>query len=83
MIRLLLSGVALLRDCELRSMWARIGERLLAIRDGALPWADLEVWRHELHCELDEAYRTTTLPDRPDYEAVNRFLIKARRSAIT
>ena len=83
MIRLLLSGIALLRDRELPVDVGAHRERLLAIRDGALPWAELEVWRHELHRELDEAYRTTTLPDRPDYDAVNRFLIKARRSAVT
>jgi predicted nucleotidyltransferase len=83
MIRLLLSGIALLRDGELPVDVGVHRERLLAIRDGALPWAELEAWRHELHRELDEAYRTTQLPDRPDYEAVNRFLIKARRSAVT
>jgi predicted nucleotidyltransferase len=83
MIRLLLSGVALLRDRELPIDVGAHRERLLAIRDGAFPWAELEVWRHGLHRELDEAYRTTTLPDRPDYDAANRFLIKARRSAVT
>jgi hypothetical protein len=83
MIRLLLSGVALLRDGELPVDVGAHRERLLAIRDGALPWDEVEVWRHALHADLDQAYRSTRLPDRPDYDAVNRFLIKARRSAVT
>jgi hypothetical protein len=83
MIRLLLSGVALLRDRELPVDVGVHRARLLAIRDGALPWNEVEDWRHQLHGELDAAYESTSLPDRPDYDAVNRFLIKARRSAVT
>jgi len=83
MIRLLLSGVGLLRDGELPVDVGAHRLRLLAIREGKLAWAMVEVWRHDLHRQLDEAYRSTALPDRPDYEAANRFLIKARRSVVT
>jgi uncharacterized protein len=81
MIRLLLSGIALLRDGELPVDVGPHRERLLAIRAGAMPWAEVESWRQSLHRDFDEAYRTTVLPARPDYEAANRFLIKARASA--
>jgi uncharacterized protein len=82
MIRLLLSGIVLLREGILPVDVGPHRERLLAIRDGAIPWEDVERWRHELHRELDEAYRSTTLPERPDYQAANDFLLEARRSAI-
>jgi uncharacterized protein len=83
MLRLLLSGVALLRDGQLPVEVGAHRDRLLAVREGAVAWEEVEAWRHELHRTLDEAYRSTRLPDRPDYEAANRFLIKARRSAVT
>ena len=38
-------------------------------------------WRLELHEEFDEAFEQTSLPERPDYERANEFLIKARRSS--
>jgi predicted nucleotidyltransferase len=83
MMRLLLSGVSLLRDGRLLVDVGEHRARLLEIRDGALAWDELERWRHALHRELDEAYRLSKLPDRPDHEAANRFLIKARRSVVT
>ena len=39
-------------------------------------------YSHAMHRELDAAYERTHLPERPDYEAANRFLLKARRSAV-
>jgi predicted nucleotidyltransferase len=83
MMRLLLSGIELLRAGHLPVEVAGHRERLLAIRSGTVAWDEVEVWRHELHRDLDAAYRSTRLPDRPDYDAANRFLIKARRSALT
>jgi uncharacterized protein len=83
MIRLLLSGIALLRDGVLPVEVGVHRDQLLAIRAGAVPWDEVETWRHQLHRTLDEAYRGTRLPDRPDYDAANQFLIKARKSAVT
>jgi hypothetical protein len=36
-------------------------------------------WRKELHRDFERALADTRLPERPDYEAANRFLVKARR----
>jgi hypothetical protein len=83
MIRLLLSGSVILREGVLPVDVGGERDRLLAIRDGAVAWETVEAWRHELHRALDEAYRGTRLPDRPDYDAANDFLIKARRSVVT
>jgi hypothetical protein len=54
-------------------------DRLLAVKRGGLPWAEVDAWRKELHRDFERALAETTLPARPDHEAANRFLIKARR----
>jgi uncharacterized protein len=82
MIRLLLSGIALLRDGELPVDVGAHRERLLAVRAGSMPWDEVEAWRHRLHRELDDAYGVTRLPARPDYQAADRFLVGARASAV-
>ena len=82
LIRLLLAGITALRD---RTVPVRVEEhrqRLLAIKSGSIPWEQVEEWRLALHREFDQAYATTKLPERPDYEAANALLIKARRAAI-
>lgn len=80
LIRLLLSGITILRE---RCVPVRVidgqRDRLLSIRHGEISWDDVNVWRLELHQDFDQAYETTTLPERPDYEWANTFLIKARR----
>ncbi len=81
LIRLLLSGIAVLRTGELPvRVEAEHTPRLLAIRDGLEPWDAVDAWRIELHRAFDDAFATTTLPDRPDYEAANNILIRARRA---
>ena len=41
----------------------------------------VEQWRLSLHRELDDALTSTSLPEHPDYERANEFLIRARRVA--
>jgi hypothetical protein len=54
-------------------------ERLLAVKRAELPWTGVDARRKELHLDFERALAETKLAERPDYEAVNRFLIKARR----
>jgi BMFP domain-containing protein YqiC len=54
-------------------------DRLLAIKHGDLPWAEVDAWRKELHADFERALTETQLPERPDYEVANRFLIRARK----
>lgn len=82
LLRLLLSGINALRN---RVITVQVGEhrdRLLAVKRGEIPWSESERWRLSLHGEFDKALAATTLPERPDYERVNAFLIRARHLAI-
>lgn len=81
LIRLLISGNCALREGFVPVQVDEHREQLLAIKRGELPWEETEKWRLSLHSDFDSALKTTTLPDRPDYEKANAFLIKARRFA--
>jgi predicted nucleotidyltransferase len=82
LIRLLLSGVTALRAGVVPVRVEEHRERLLAIRAGEVRWDELDGWRVRLHEEFDAAFAATRLPDRPDYAAVNAFLIRARRAMV-
>jgi predicted nucleotidyltransferase len=79
LLRLLLTGAATLREGRVPVQVEAHRDRLLAVKRGELPWAEVDVWRKELHQDFDRALAETKLPERPDYEVANRFLIKARR----
>jgi uncharacterized protein len=82
LIRLLLSGIGVLRDGYVSVKVDDHRGRLLAIRRGEVPWEDVEKWRLWLHQEFNAAFENTKLPERPDYERANAFLISARRRAL-
>ena len=81
LIRLLLQGVAVLKEGHLPVRVTEHRERLLAIRRGALKWDEVNRWRLSLHEEFEAAYAATALPERPDYARVNDFLVRARRAS--
>lgn len=83
LIRLLLSGIGVLREGIVPVKVDAHRDRLLAIRRGEVPWDDVEHWRLSLHNEFNAAYETTKLPERPDYERANAFLMNARRRALS
>jgi hypothetical protein len=80
LIRLLIGGVTVLREGYVPVRVEEHREKLMGIRRGEVPFQEVEAWRLSLHREFDAAEETTKLPDRPDYERANDFLIKARRS---
>jgi predicted nucleotidyltransferase len=82
LLRLLHSGITVLREGYVPVRVGAQREQLLAIRRGEVPWDEVERWRKALHAEFDVAYQTTRLPERPDYQRANAFLIKARRAAL-
>ena len=82
LIRLLLSGIHVLREGFVQVDTGGHRERLLAIKTNEIPWDEVEAWRLDLHAQFDRALEETKLPERPDYERVNEFLVKARRLAV-
>ncbi|MGB5963779.1 MAG: nucleotidyltransferase domain-containing protein [Coleofasciculaceae cyanobacterium] len=82
LIRLLLSGITVLREGTLIVRVEENKDKLLLIRRGEMPWQEVNAWRLNLHQEFEAAFNQTTLPESPDYQQVNDFLIKARRSMI-
>ena len=83
LIRLLLSGIEVLKHGYVPLTVDQYRDRLLSIRRGDLAWDELECWRLALHRELDEALESTELPEHPDYKSANDFLVRARRLAAT
>lgn len=82
LIRLLLSGIHVLREKYVQVDVGEHREPLLAIKSGNMPWPEVEQWRLRLHAEFNRALEETELPERPDYEQANAFLVKARRLAV-
>ncbi|WP_425617548.1 nucleotidyltransferase domain-containing protein [Anatilimnocola sp. NA78] len=82
LIRLLISGISVLRHGFVPVRVDEQREALLAVRRGEVPWEETEKWRLQLHREFEQALEQTSLPERPDYERANALLIKARRAAM-
>ncbi len=82
LIRLLLCGIGLLRDGRLDISVGEHRDRLLAIKHGEWDWRNIDQWRLELHKEFEREHERTQLPDAPDYEAANRYLLRARKYAV-
>ena len=81
LLRLLLSGVTVLREGFVPLQVDQYRDRLLAIRNGQVNWNEVEAWRLDLHHQLDVALASTHLPELPDYDRANEFLLRARRLA--
>jgi hypothetical protein len=82
LIRLLLSGITIMRERDVPVRVEEHRERLLAIRRGEVSWEEVDAWRLELHHAFDAAFVATALPERPDFDRANVFLLKARRSMV-
>ncbi|WP_231742972.1 nucleotidyltransferase domain-containing protein [Polystyrenella longa] len=82
LIRLLISGINVLREGFVPVRVDDHREQLLAIKKGEMQWEETEKWRLALHKEFEKAMEETKLPERPDYEKANDFLVKARRAAV-
>ncbi|GID29415.1 nucleotidyltransferase domain-containing protein [Paractinoplanes brasiliensis] len=78
MIRLLCAGVHVLRTGEVLVDVTPLRERLLAVRRGEVPWEQVAAWAAELLADLADAAAGTRLPQQPDRDAVDDFLIAVR-----
>ncbi len=82
LIRLLLSGITVLKKGFVPVRVEEHRQQLLAIRRVEVSWEEVNALRLSLHQEFDTAFAATDLPERPDYERANAFLIKARTSMV-
>ena len=82
LIRLLISGIKVLNEGFVPVQVGEHRDALLTIKSGEMSWDDVEAWRLNLHVDFDLAFQQTDLPERPDYEAANAFLVKSRRLAL-
>ena len=82
LIRLLISGIDVLREGKVNVQVGQQRAQLLQIKRGEVSFAEADTWRKRLQVEFEQAFQQTTLPDRPDYERVNAFLIHARKLAM-
>lgn len=82
LIRLLYSGIHAVRDGDILVDVGEHREELLRIRRGELTFEEVRQRALELDRVFQEAFTRTCLPERPDYDRVNRFLIRARRSRV-
>jgi uncharacterized protein len=83
LVRLLVSGITILREHVVPVRVSEHRDRLLAIKRGEISWDEVDSWRLELHRQFDDAFRMTTLPDQPDFAKANSFLLKARRAMVS
>ncbi len=82
LIRLLLSGIHVLKEGVVTVAVSEHRDRLLAIKSGGTKWDEIEAWRLALQQQFDAAFEQTKLPERPNYERADEYLIKARRLAL-
>lgn len=82
LIRLLLSGTGILERGEVPMDVGPHRRDLLEIRDGLWSWERVDAWRLRLHRGFEDAFTRTALPERPDYERANAFLVRARRHSL-
>ena len=82
LIRLLHSGIGALKTGEIMVDVSEFRSELLAVRNGQYDFEEVEAMAMELDKQFAEAFDTTTLPEQPDFETVDQFLIDARRSVV-
>ncbi len=73
LIRLMRTGVEVLREGVLRVRRPDAAE-LSAIRDGAFTYNQLIAESERLEAEMNQALKTTSLPKKPDFAAIDRVL---------
>lgn len=82
LIRLLTAGGHLVRTGELVLDVGADRDRLLAVKAGRLPWAEVAAWRDRLVAELVRDLDASPLPDHPDEARVDQWLISVRRRSV-
>jgi len=79
LIRLLYSGIAALETGEICIDVGPHRAELLEIRSGAVPFEEVQRRALALDEHFQRAFEHTALPEQPDYDRVDAFLVAARR----
>lgn len=74
LVRLFQMGIQILTDREL-STFRPNRQELLDIRNGKYPLEYIKQYAEELNKQLEEALLKSTIPDYPDFDKINRWLI--------
>ena len=82
LLRLLLSGIHALRTGEIMIDVSEHRDFLLTIRNGELSFEEIREHALRLDRQFQAEFETTTLPDQPDFQAVDQFLIEARSTMV-
>ncbi|GAB1692142.1 nucleotidyltransferase domain-containing protein [Krasilnikovia sp. M28-CT-15] len=83
LIRLLISGGELVRTGSLVLDVGENRDRLLAVKAGQIPWAEVVEWQRRLSTGLLSALDSSPLPDQPDRDRVESWLVSVRRRSVT
>lgn len=81
LLRLLYAGIHVLRTGEVLVNVGPHHDELMEVRSGGWSMNRILARAAELETELVEAARTTQLPDQPDTDRVEAYLLRARRQA--
>ncbi|HEY9772225.1 MAG TPA: nucleotidyltransferase domain-containing protein [Planktothrix sp.] len=73
LVRLLRSGITILKEGYVPVAVGDDKELFMAIRQGRKTWEEVNEWRLALHKEFDRGFETTKLPERPDYDWANDY----------
>lgn len=82
LIRLLYSGIGALETGKIIVDVAEHRDELMMIRNGELKFDEVRHRATELDQRFQVAFESTSLPEQPDFDVVDQFLIQARRSRV-
>lgn len=82
LLRLQYSGIVALETGEIMIDVSGQREQLMRVRQGELSFQEVSDMAMNLESRLQQAFDRTTLPEQPDLDVVNHFLVNARKSAL-
>jgi uncharacterized protein len=82
LIRLLKMGIEALNDRHLYVYRLYDASFLNKIREGSIPLSEILYYAKEFEEELNQAYKTTGLPDKPNTEVITEWLVKTQEKFI-
>ena len=82
LLRLLHSGIGCLQTGDIMIDVSHHRESLMKVRENQFTFEEVREQALMLDREFQAAFESTGLPEQPDFETVNQFLIEARRSMV-